>query len=117
MTAHAAPIGYGSSFQAVATSSRSNGTVSPSELQLVQPSQEFNTSYDEALSFPMPSHMGTYPHLHHEDQRLFDQYFATNPQVDGVKLEFRTGIDTSEARFSSHTFPSDQDPDAHLHDL
>jgi len=117
MTAHAAPIGYGSSFQAAATSSRSNGTISPSELQLVQPSQQLNTSYDETLSFPMPSHMGTYAHPHLEDQRLFDQYFATNPQVDGVKLEFRTGIDTSEAEFSSYSFPRDQAPDAHLHDL
>ena len=117
MTAHAAPIGYGSGFQTAATSSRSNGTVSPSELQLVQPSQQFNASYDEALSFPMPSHMGTYPHLHHEDQRLFDQYFAPNPQVDGVKLEFRTGIDTSKAESSGYLFPRDQAPDAHSHDL
>jgi len=117
MTAHAAPHGYSSSFQTAATNSRSNGTVSPSELQLVQPSQSFNTSYDEGLSFPMPSHVGTYLHPHREDQHLFDQYFAPNPQVDGVKLEFRTGIDTSEAEFCSDTFPRDQGPNAHLHDF
>jgi hypothetical protein len=105
------------SSQTAATSSPTDGTVSPNDMQLVRPSQQYDTSFEDALSFPITSHLATYPYPQHEEQRLFDQYLVHNPEVDGVQLGNRTGIQTSEAELFSDSFPSEQAPDAHFYDI
>ena len=105
------------SSQTAATSSPTDGTASPSDMQLVHPSQQYDTSFENALSFPMTSHFATYPYPQHEEQRLFDQYLVPNPEVDGIQLDNRTGIETGEAGFHRHTFPNEEAPDAHLYDI
>ena len=105
------------SSQTAATSSPTDGTVSPNDMQLVQHSQQYDTSFEDALSFPMTSHVATYPYPQHEEQRLFDQYLVHNPEVDGFQLDERTGIETSEAGFHSDSFPNEQAPDARFYDI
>jgi hypothetical protein len=61
--------------------------------------------------------LAAYPYPQHEEQRLFDQYLVPNPEVDGVQLNNRTGIETSEAGFLSNSFPNEEAPDAHFYDI